>query len=109
MFGYLFNYQVFEDISPLPKAFKVIDDRQLYRILTSLELAGVSHDDLELIINSKFDIEYSSQELDYFLYYFFNIADYTLFDKHKLKDQIKDQELKLYYNMALETEKDYLM
>lgn len=109
MFGYRFNKQVAESIEGIPGAFKVLNDRNMYRTITSLAMSGVTPEDIELIVNGKYDIEYSSEQLDTFLKYFFNISDWSYYEKNDYATSVKDSYLRMFYSMALEEEKDYLM
>jgi len=81
----------------------------MYRTITSLAMSGVTPEDLELIVNGKYDIEYSSADLDQFLKYFFETGDWTRYEKDNYTNTVRDQNLKAYYSMALNEEKDYLM
>ena len=109
MFGYRFMIQVAESTDGIDGAFKVLNDRSMYRVITSLAMSGVVPEDIELIVNGKYDIEYSSNDLDQFLHYFFNLEGWSYFEKDEYSSGVKDEQLRMYYNMALEEEKDYLM
>lgn len=73
MFGYKFGKQVVSNTTHLEGAFKVLNDPGMFKVITSLAMGSVTEDDIELLVNTKYDIEYSSEELDAFLYYFFNL------------------------------------
>lgn len=109
MFGYRFDKQVAESIDGIDGAFKVLNDQNMYRTITSLAMSGVTPEDIELIVNGKYDIEYSSADLDQFLKYFFNIKEWSRYEKDDYTNNIRDQHLQMFYSMALEEEKDYLM
>ncbi|MBC8549663.1 MAG: hypothetical protein H8D23_08420 [Candidatus Brocadiales bacterium] len=109
MFGYRFDKQVAESTDGIDGAFKVLNDPNMYRTITSLAMSGVTPEDIELIVNGKYDIEYSSADLDTFLKYFFNIDDWSRYEKDDYTNNIRDAHLKMFYSMALEEEKDYLM
>ena len=109
MFGFRNSIQVAESIDGIKGSYKVINDKAIYRIITSLAMSGVIPEDIELIINGKYDIEYSSNDLDTFLYYFFNLDGWSHYDKEAYVTSVKDGQLRMFYAMALEEEKDYLM
>jgi len=109
MYGYKFGKQVIESTRNIPGAIKVLDDRVMYRIITSLAMAGVTSDDIELIVNAKYDIEYSSEQLDTFLKYFFDVTDWSYYEKDIYANAVRDDQLSIYYRMALEEDKDVLM
>ena len=74
MFGFKFNKQVAESMDGIEGSFKVLNDPNMYKTITSLAMSGVTPEDIELIVNGKYDIEYSSNDLDKFLHYFFDIG-----------------------------------
>ena len=108
MYGYKFNVHV-GDISGIDGAFKLLNDRQMYRLMTSLALANVTPEDIELIINGKYDIEYSSEDVDAFLFYFFNVYDWTYKEKVDFVNKVEDKNLQHFYKVALQGDKAYLM
>ena len=69
LFGYIFKQQINNEIGSLEGALNLMNDRLMYRLMTSLALAGVQPEDIELIINGKYDVEYSSENVDQFLFY----------------------------------------
>jgi hypothetical protein len=109
MFGYKFKKQVEESLDGILGAFKVLNDPNMYRTITSLAMASVTPEDIELIVNGKYDVEYSSADLDVFLKYFFDLKSWTRYEKDKYANDITDGQLRGFYKMALNEEKDYLM
>lgn len=109
MYGYKFKKQVTVSIDGIPGAFKVLNDSNMYRTISSLAMSGVTPEDIELIVNGKYDIEYSSEDLDTFLHYFFDVSKWTRYEKEEYAKNIKDTALSMFYNIALNEEKDYLM
>jgi len=109
MFGHRFDKQVAESTDGIDGSYKVLNDPNMYRTITSLAMSGVTPEDIELIVNGKYDIEYSSADLDTFLKYFFNISKWSRYEKDDYTNNVRDPQLKMYYSMALEEEKDYLM
>ena len=108
MFGYMFNHQV-GDVEGVSGSFKLLNDRLMYRLMTSLALANVNSEDIELIINGKYDIEYTSEEVDNFLFYFFNVTEWTYKEKVDYVNSITDKNLAHFYKVALQGDKAYLM
>lgn len=76
-FAYLNPEADFSDhkFNKLDKAFRILDDPLMYRIITSLAFANVEKEDIELITQAKFNLEYSAEDLQLFLKYFFNVRD----------------------------------
>lgn len=108
MYGYMFNHQV-GDVEGVSGSFKLLNDRLMYRLMTSLALANVNSEDIELIINGKYDIEYTSEEVDNFLFYFFNVEEWTYKEKVDYVNSVSDKNLAHFYKVALQGDKAYLM
>lgn len=109
MFGYKFNFVLPEGVLGIAGAFKIINDPLMYRLITSMALANITDEDIELIVNGKYNIEYSSEDVTCFLHYFFNLKDWTIQDKLKFVESTIRPELKSAYNLALKGDKDYLL
>jgi hypothetical protein len=110
MFGHRFNTQVAANTLGIEGALRVLNDRAMYRTITSLAMANVTEEDIELIINGKYDIEYSSEDLDKFLHYFFRVKAWSYYDKESyIGNNVGTAELKMFYNMAIHEDKAYLM
>ena len=109
MFGLLFDEQINNDITALKGAVDLMNDRLMYRLMTSLALAGVNPEDIELIINGKYDVEYSSENVDQFLFYFFDVAEWTYQEKRDYATTVTDQNLRMFFQLALQGDKPYLM
>lgn len=75
LFGWKFDEPVGVGVEHIAETFEVLNDPLMYRTITSLALCGVDPEDIELVINAKYDLEYSSDDLDSFLHYFFNLEE----------------------------------
>ena len=109
MYGHLFNMEVPPGTHGITGAFEVLNDPLMYRLITSMALAGITKEDIELIVNGKYNIHYSSEDIEEFLKYFFNVEKWTLSDKKEYVTQIADQSLQRFYTLALKGDKDYLL
>lgn len=109
MYSYKFNVQLPSGILGVSGAFKIINDPLMYRLITSMALANITPEDIELIVNGKYNIEYSSDDVTCFLHYFFNLTDWTIQDKTNFITSITKPELKTAYGLALKGDKDYLL
>ena len=109
MFGYEFNTEVPTGTAGIQGAFEVINDPLMHRLITSMALAGITKEDIELIVNGKYNIHYSSEDIEEFLKYFFNVDKWTLSDKKEYVSQVEDQTLARFYTLALKGDKDYLL
>ncbi len=109
MYGHVFNTQVAPGTEGIVGAFQVLNDPLMYRLITSLALAGITEEDIELIVNGKYNIHYSSDDIKEFLHYFFNVANWSLDQKKEYVATIKDTSLLKFYKLALKGDKDYLV
>ena len=75
MYGHLFNTNVPSGTLGIQGAFNVMDDPLMYRLITSLAMARITNEDIELIVNGKYNISYASEDIKEFLHYFFNVKD----------------------------------
>lgn len=109
MFCHLTNFSFPERLPTVHRAFQLIDDPLMYRLVTSMALAKMNDEDIDLIVNGKFNMEYEASDIKMFLKYFFKVDDWTLRDRQKYVDRISDPSLLPYYKMALKGDKDYLL
>lgn len=109
MFGYKFNYQVSVNTEPVENAFEILNNTLMYRAISSLSLCNVPLSDIELVINAKYDLEYSSNDLDTFIHYFFQTEDWNYREKVQFVDIVEDRGLSSFYRIALDNERDYLL
>jgi len=90
-------------------AFRILEDPLMYRLITSLALAKITDEDIELIVNGKYNINYTSEDITEFLHYFFNVKPWSLTDKLQYVDITENNDLKKFYKIALKGDKDYLV
>lgn len=89
-------------------AVAILSDKTMYTVLTALALVKASDEDIELIINIKYNIHFSIYDIKEFLNYFFNMQDWSIVDKKQYVATITDKQLLPAYKIALEGDKDYL-
>ena len=109
MYGYLYNKEVSSGTLGVEGAFSLLNDPLMYRLITSLALAGITEEDIELIVNGKYNIHYTSEDIKEFLHYFFKVDEWSLNQKKDYVNGIKDQSLSRFYKLALKGDKDYLV
>jgi len=109
MFGYVFDVYTGDDIESIKGAFKLLDDPLMFRLITSLAIARITSEDIELIVNGKYNVEYSHDNIEMFLKYFFDIAGLNVAERKKLVDSVTDSTIKKFYRIALQGDKDYLL
>lgn len=90
-------------------AFQILNDPLMYRLITSLALAKITDEDIELLVNGKYNEDYAGEDIVEFLHYFFDVAKWTLSQKLEYVDQVKDPNYKRFYKLALKGDKDYLV
>jgi len=109
MFSHLTGFHINGDFISPKKAFQLISDPLMYRLVTALALARIDDQDIDMISNGKFNVEYAAEDIELFLKYFFNVSDWTLSERQQYVNNIEDPELNKYYKMALKGDKDYLL
>ena len=109
MYGHIFNVRFPAGTVGIKGAFNIINDPPMYRLITSLALAKINDNDIDLIVNGKFNTDYSFEDVTEFLYYFFNVRDWSVIEKKDFAKQVSDEELRKYYKMALTGDKDFLL
>jgi hypothetical protein len=110
MWAYYFKKPTELDTHPIGGAFALLENIQLRILLYAMALAGTSAEDMELIVNGKFDINASSDDVDAFLYYFFNLSDFNYSEKVMLQDSFaKDVNTKRAFKLALKGDRDYML
>ncbi len=109
MYGYEFQVQAPLGVDGIRGAFNIINDPLMYRLITALALAKINDEDIEMLVNGKYNVEYASEDIVEFLHYFFNVKDWTLQQKKEYIAQVSDPKVKKYYKHALDGDKDYLV
>jgi len=74
-----------------------------------MALALITDEDIELIVNGKYNMEYSSDDVKMFLKYFFNVSEWTLKDRQNYVKGINEPQLRKYYKIALKGDKQHLL
>lgn len=59
----------------LDSAIRLLNDPLMYKLLTSMALCLMNDEDIELIVNARYNIEYTPEEIKCFLKYFFNVSN----------------------------------
>ena len=109
MFGFLFKQEVPSGTLGIRGAFNIIEDPLMYRLITSLAFARITDEDIELIVNGKYNISYAAEDIKEFLHYFFSVKDWDLSEKKEYVATVADKQLKSSYTLALKGDKDYLV
>lgn len=110
MWAYYFKKPTDSETSYLKGTFDILDNLQLRNLIFAMALSGMPPEDIELIINGKFDINVSSQSIDAFLFYFFNLKDFNYSDRKVLQDSFaKDIAAKKALKLGLMGDRNYML
>jgi hypothetical protein len=110
MWAYYFIKPTDIDTTPIKGAFSLLENMQLRTLICAMALVGVAAEDMELIINGKFDINASSEDVDAFLFYFFNLKDFNYSEKAILEDSFaNDVNTKRAFKLALKGDRNYML
>lgn len=109
MYGYEFKVDVPGGTPGIAGAFNVLNDPLMYRLITALAIAKITEEDIEMVVNGKFNMSYSVEDIEQFLHYFFSVTDWPLKQKRVLLTTVKDPGLMAAYKLALKGDKDYLI
>ena len=72
MYGYIFEiYTDKTNVQDIEGAIKILNDPLMKRLVTSLAIASITTEDIELIVNGKYNIDYSHENIKFFLKYKF--------------------------------------
>ncbi len=104
-----FSLEIEEGFAGLEGANNIIHDKEMYLIVTSLALAKVTDEDIELIVNGKYNIHYTKDDIKEFLNYYFNVSNWSIQEKKQYLNYITDPKLLKAYKLAIEGDKDYLL
>lgn len=109
MYGYIFGYQLPAGTAGIKGAIDILNDPPMYRLVTSMALAKITDEDIELMVNGQYKTEYSDIDIVEFLHYFFNVKDWTFKDRQAYVKSVNREDLVRYYKLALKGDKDYLL
>ena len=109
MVSYIRKLEMPNGIIGIEGAFRILEDPLMYRLVTSLALAKITDEDIELIVNGKYNINYTSEDITEFLHYFFNVKPWSLTDKVQFVESTENNDLRKFYKIALKESKDYLV
>lgn len=111
MEGYIFitGKRIRRKHHPIDGAVRLLTDPLMFRLVSSVALAGMSEVEIELISNGKYNMEYGPEDIKHFLHYFFNVEGWTRKQKQDYIRTISEPQLTYFYNLALKGDKEFLM
>lgn len=107
--AYELKLEIAEGTKSIEGAFQLLNDPEMYRIISSLALAKVEEEDIDLIVNGKYNIHYSVEDIMDFLHYFFDVTNWTLNDKTQYIKHVASPSLVRDYKLAIQGDKHYLV
>jgi hypothetical protein len=109
MYYYRFSKPTDISLQGCEGAFKMLEDPKMVRYIHALCLAGINADDIELILNAKYNISYETPDFAMFIRYFANYDGWSYTDKNMFVNATQDQDLKKIYRMALDGDRSTLI
>ena len=109
MVAHELKLQIPETTIGIEGALDIVHDTDMYLTMSSLALAKVDDEDIEMIVNAKYNIHYTAEDIQEFLHYFINVRDWGVSDKRAYVKIITDDKLKRMYDVAIAGDKDYLI
>jgi len=106
---YLLKLDAGYSLSFVRGAFELLYDLDMFQKMSSLAFANVTEQDIELIVQGKYNIHYDELQIKTFFDLFFDVKDWTLGEKKEYLKHVKDPDLRDFYEMALDGDKSYLM
>jgi hypothetical protein len=110
LYGYCFNHQVTVDIEGVKEAFDLLGNDQTRRLMFSMCLSQMTAEEIELLINEKYDTTYPSKAFDYFLAYFFDVSSLSYTERRDLfRSFSPDSETSKMFKLAVSGDRPYLL
>jgi hypothetical protein len=109
MFACLFEVQIRRPITGAEGALRIFEDSQMNKLVSCMSLANIEETDIELLIQSKIDINYTLEDIREFINYFFNVDGWTKKDKELFISTVKKTDIKRAYLDAISGDKNKLL
>lgn len=90
-------------------AMKILEDARMRRIVQSMALADIDQDDIELLVNARYDFNYTSQDIQFYLKHFFNVKGWRMPEKKIFVAEELNDDFRKMYDIALKGDKQYLL
>ena len=90
-------------------AYRMLQDPRMSKFMSLLSFGGVTQEDLEIILNARYNISFESEDYTMYLRYFSNYSDWTFADKELFSDSITDVDLRKLYKLALKGDRAQLV
>lgn len=90
-------------------AFRIIEDPHMRKLITTLSLGNIQDEDIELIINARYNYNYASEDVRMFVHYFADFSQFKYADKQEFIANVQDRHLKKQYSYAMQGDKNMLL
>ncbi len=90
-------------------AFRIIEDPHMRKLITTMSLGNIQDEDIELIINARYNYNYASEDVRMFVHYFADFSQFKFIDKQQYVDTTLDKHLKKQYSYALKGDKNMML
>jgi len=90
-------------------AIRILEDPKMRRAVQSMALARVTDEDIELMLNARYDLNYGPDDIIFYLQHFFNVKNWRTPHLKDLVDAEVDESFKSMYMLALKGDKGYLL
>ena len=109
MYYYRFQKPTNYSLKGCEQSFRMLSDPRMVKYMHLLSFAGVTQEDIEIILNSKYNISFESEDFTMFLRYFANYEGWVFSDKELYSDTITDADLRKLYKTALKGDRSALI
>ncbi len=97
-----------ETKSAFKGAQRILEDPRMRRAIQSMALIKITDEDIELLLNARYDFNFTPDEINFFLDNYFDVLDWTLPQIKTVVDIEPNREFKEMYLLALKGDKNYL-
>lgn len=111
---YLLDHPDFKATPPIPPigvegALRILEDAHMRKIITALSLANMQNEDIDLLVNARYNHEYDPEEIRLHMIYFCDFEPFSILEKKDYVDHIPDRILKKNYSYAFSNDKNMLL
>lgn len=109
MYGTPFEPEYRDQIAGFDGALRILEDPKMRRAVQAMALADIDDDDIELMLNARYDITYAPNDIKFFLEHYFNVDGLRTPERKELVDAESNPEFKNMYLIAMRGDKSYLL
>lgn len=90
-------------------AFKIVEDPHMRRLITVMSLCDIKDEDIELIVNARYNYNYASEDVRMFVQYFADFSEFKFSERQAYINNIQDKVQRKIYSYALDGDKNMLL